>query len=246
MYSNGGTVEFKVCIKCSENKGLEEFAPSYYKGGRINTCRKCSYLFYHKKSYQKKLRASGGLPRAEKLKTEEEKRETRNKRRQIVAEKRKASYIPKPRKGPRLPEGEAKRRKNKRSRDYQKGNPKAKETQRLYHQRVKNNPEVKIRKSLRARLRLVLNGTWKMGKTAESIGCALPELRSYLESLFQHGMTWDNYGQWHIDHIKPVCAFDLEDPKEIEKVNHYSNLRPLWAYENCAKSAQDKLQKFKK
>lgn len=66
-------------------------------------------------------------------------------------------------------------------------------------------------------------------------GCTAEELKTYLESLFQEGMTWDNYGKngWHIDHIRPVSSFK---PEEWEQINHYTNLQPLWAKDNLSKS----------
>jgi hypothetical protein len=46
-------------------------------------------------------------------------------------------------------------------------------------------------------------------------------------------MSWDNYGQWHIDHIRPISSFKQE---EWEQINHYTNLQPLWAEDNLKKS----------
>ena len=58
----------------------------------------------------------------------------------------------------------------------------------------------------------------------------------HLESQFKVGMTWDNYGEWHIDHIKPLAAFDIKDPAQVAEASHYTNLQPLWAMENFTKS----------
>ena len=67
----------------------------------------------------------------------------------------------------------------------------------------------------------------------------------YLENLFTKGMSWENYGKWHIDHIVPIKYFidnyDFSD-FEIQKICfHYSNLQPLWAKENISKN--DKIDK---
>ena len=61
--------------------------------------------------------------------------------------------------------------------------------------------------------------------------------KKYLEAKFQYGMSWENYGEWHVDHIKPCSSFNLEDPEEQKKCFHYKNLQPLWAKDNLAKGA---------
>ena len=55
----------------------------------------------------------------------------------------------------------------------------------------------------------------------------------HIEDNFKNGMSWDNYGEWHIDHIRPISSFPV-DAKPSE-VNALSNLRPLWANENISK-----------
>jgi hypothetical protein len=64
-------------------------------------------------------------------------------------------------------------------------------------------------------------------------GCSAEELKARLESLFSEGMSWDNYGEWHVDHIRPVSSFTAEEAMQI---NHYTNLQPLWAVDNLSKS----------
>ncbi len=70
------------------------------------------------------------------------------------------------------------------------------------------------------------------------MGCSISYYKDYLESKFQEGMTWKNYGVngWHIDHIIPCSAFDLTDPEEVKKCFHYTNTQPLWAKDNRKKS----------
>jgi len=73
--------------------------------------------------------------------------------------------------------------------------------------------------------------------TIELIGVNQKFLRSYLESQFEDGMSWDNYGVngWHIDHIIPCSLFDLTNPEEQKKCFNYKNLRPCWQMENILK-----------
>ena len=70
-------------------------------------------------------------------------------------------------------------------------------------------------------------GKSKEAKTIDLLGYSAIQLKQHLESLFTEGMSWDNYGEWHIDHIKPVSLFDEDTP--IHVVNDLSNLQPLWA-----------------
>ena len=64
------------------------------------------------------------------------------------------------------------------------------------------------------------------------------ELRDHLQRQFVRGMSWDNYGEWHIDHIIPVIAFSVSGPEcpELRKAWALSNLRPLWAKDNLSKN----------
>ena len=75
----------------------------------------------------------------------------------------------------------------------------------------------------------------KINKTLILLGCSVKYFRAYLESKFSDGMTWDNYGKWHIDHIKPCATFDLSIPSEQCACFHYTNMQPLWSMDNYRK-----------
>ncbi len=96
------------------------------------------------------------------------------------------------------------------------------------------DPVHRLRKNLGSRIYLAVKR--KIGKTMELTGCSKEELITHLESKFTEGMTWENYGKWHIDHIRPCASFNLEDPEEQKKCFHWTNLQPLWASDNLAKS----------
>jgi hypothetical protein len=49
-------------------------------------------------------------------------------------------------------------------------------------------------------------------------------------------MSWNNHGQWHIDHVRPCSSFNLLNPEEQQQCFHYTNLQPLWAADNLSKS----------
>ena len=109
-----------------------------------------------------------------------------------------------------------------------------------YHrQRRKADPIYQIISNCRSRLTKVLkNGHYKKTKTFSLIGCSPEFLKTHLELQFKVGMSWDNYGQWHIDHIKPCASFDLSDFSQQAVCFHFSNLQPLWAKENLQKGAK--------
>ena len=102
----------------------------------------------------------------------------------------------------------------------------------------KTDPEYKITRLLRVRLYKALKeqGGHKAQRTIELLGCTIPELKQHLEAKFHQGMTWDNHGEWHIDHIRPCAVFDLTIPKQQQQCFHYTNLQPLWAEDNLQKS----------
>jgi hypothetical protein len=103
-------------------------------------------------------------------------------------------------------------------------------------QYLKNNIQARIAKNLRRRLNRVVKGGYKKGSAVQDLGCSITQLKTHLKSKFQPGMTWDNYGPiWHIDHIKPLSKFNLENRRQLLKACHYTNLQPLFAKENIAK-----------
>ena len=68
--------------------------------------------------------------------------------------------------------------------------------------------------------------------TQTLLGCTWKEAKAHFESLFQEGMSWENHGEWHIDHVRPVASFNQD---ELYLMNHISNLQPLWAEDNLSK-----------
>lgn len=93
----------------------------------------------------------------------------------------------------------------------------------------------RISHSIRTRISSITKNK-KPSSAIKEIGCSVDDLKLHLESKFQIGMTWDNYGKWHIDHIKPLSKFNLLNLEEFKEACHYSNLQPLWAFDNIRKS----------
>lgn len=107
-----------------------------------------------------------------------------------------------------------------------------------YNLKKKKDINFKLACNLRTRLYVSLKNNQKVGSAVRDLGCSIPELKIYLESKFQDGMSWENWGVhgWHIDHIIPLDSFNLQNREEFLKACHYTNLQPLWANENIIKS----------
>jgi len=101
--------------------------------------------------------------------------------------------------------------------------------------RYRYDIQAKLANVLRRRLGKAIKGNFKSGSAVNDLGCSISELKIYLESKFQPNMTWKNYGEWHIDHIKPMGKYNLENRDELLEVCHYSNLQPLWKLDNLSK-----------
>lgn len=93
---------------------------------------------------------------------------------------------------------------------------------------------------LRMRLSMAIRVGEKSGSAVRNLGCTISRLKSHLENQFKEGMSWDNWGRkgWHIDHIKPLSSFDLNDSEQLKIACHYTNLQPLWAFDNISKGAK--------
>lgn len=88
-------------------------------------------------------------------------------------------------------------------------------------------------------IRQALNGTKGYCSWEVLVGYTTEDLIKHLEHQFQSGMTWENYGKWHIDHRIPVVAFNFNTQEDIDFKRCWalSNLQPLWAQENSHKGA---------
>ena len=98
--------------------------------------------------------------------------------------------------------------------------------------------DYRILLNCRRRLCKAVNGICMSETTRDLLGCNMEQLKNHLSSMFLPGMSWENYGQdgWHIDHIIPCAEFDLTNQDQRKKCFHYTNLQPLWAKDNYAKS----------
>ncbi len=110
-------------------------------------------------------------------------------------------------------------------------------------QRIKNNQKKKKYKSThKEKIRKIIskaikgNGYVKNTRAYDILGCDFETFKTHIERQFTDGMNWDNHGLygWHYDHILPVAT--AKSYEDIIRLNHYTNLRPLWASDNLLKS----------
>lgn len=121
------------------------------------------------------------------------------------------------------------------------------EYQSMMHRTSPKQSNFRLKKIARSR---IYNAIKRMGKgkprlryrTEKMIGCTIEQLCKHIESKFKRGMTWENHGtRWHIDHIIPMAHFDLIEESQLLASCHYTNMQPMWAEDNLAKS--DKLER---
>lgn len=115
------------------------------------------------------------------------------------------------------------------------------EKYRTYHTNRARNKfkdiKYRISKSMSASIRQCLLKN-KAGRHWEDlVGYNINELRAHLESLWSNGMTWENYGKWHIDHIIPLSLwfYCFPEDNEFKQCWSLANLQPLWAFDNLSK-----------
>jgi hypothetical protein len=102
----------------------------------------------------------------------------------------------------------------------------------------KNDTLFKLKQILRHRVYIFLKRKKlsKKNKTLDMVGCTPEFLKEYLENKFQPNMSWENYGDWHIDHIIPLN--ESQNENDLYKLCHYTNLQPLWAKDNLSKGCK--------
>ncbi len=203
----------KVCTKCKKEKSVESFSnDKSKKDGKALWCKDCRNKA-DKSRHARNRDAENLLSKLRYVKNKD-----------TILEKQKNYYE------------ENKEDKKAYQRKYRASNKEKINKHNI--QRRESDVQHKLRTSLRSRLNIALRGNQKSGSSVGDLGCSILELKNYLESKFTKGMSWDNHGTsgWHIDHILPLSSFDLENREQLLKACHYTNLQPLWWYENLRKS----------
>lgn len=101
--------------------------------------------------------------------------------------------------------------------------------------RLKSDPQFRLAKYLRNTIYVAIREKAEHAKAIEFLGCSIAFYLEYIGQKFTEGMSWDNYGEWHLDHILPLDQFNLEDREQFLKAAHFSNTQPLWATDNILK-----------
>ena len=102
-----------------------------------------------------------------------------------------------------------------------------------------NNVWARIAQNIRLRNRHIVKriNSVKDETVQKLLGTSRQGFKQHMENLFKSGMTWENHGEWHLDHVKSLDKFkdNLIDEKCINEANHYTNIQPMWAEDNSKK-----------
>ena len=209
----------KKCVTCEITKPFNEFSLNKRKTDGYNCyCKIC-------RNKKEKLRYNNNIEK-------ERQRNRERKRKQYAADPKKAleknkKYEESRKKAQKIWEENNKEYRRKYLNNYSKT-------------RKQKDPVYKTMGNLRIRINKFLSSTNfnKTSKIKELLGTTPLELKKHLENQFIDGMSWENYGEWHIDHIVPLAS--SKTIEDVNKLCHYKNLQPLWAFENLSKGCKTK------
>lgn len=200
----------KVCTKCKIEKLLSEFFKCKNTNDGLNSwCKSCF------KEYQKKY-----------FKANKEAKKEYQKKYYIENKERKKQY-----------QKANKERKKEYDKKYYKVNKEHKKEYQKEYQKERRKTDLlfKLRGNLRKRTWEAFKnkGYSKNTKTQEMLGVDWQVAKNHIERQFTKGMNWNNYGDWHIDHIIPLSS--AKTPQRLKELCHYTNIQPMWAEENLSK-----------
>lgn len=225
----------KICKTCGENKEYTHYRTSNrHKDGHLNECKDCisrkrreyylSNIDKHKENNKRYYdnNKSEICKKIDKSKKKENDKRYYEKNKEIIKEKSKEYYE----KNKDVIKEKSKEYYQKNKEKINKPSDRKRELKRIYYKKRKHQyiwREI-LRKTV-TQLKLNKNQT-----TLDLLGYNYDDLKKNIESKFKRDMTWNNHGDWHIDHIIPISKFKKGTPANI--VNDLRNLRPLWANEN--------------
>lgn len=221
-----------VCNKCGIEKPLSEFYKRCEGVGLYRRCCKKCKLEQDKKRY---------LAKKDEINQRRKKVYLLNK--ELISEKRKAKYREKKQYKDSIHQSNQKYREKhieqcrENSRNWSKSN---KEKRHEYYKLKCQDPFYVYKLNIRSSINNYLKAkgySKNYRKTEDILGCSKLEFMKYIESKFEEGMSWQNHGEWHLDHILPMATAKTEE--EALKLNHYTNFQPLWAIDNLKKGAKN-------
>lgn len=223
-------IENKHCSYCDKWKNLSEYNKCKSAWDNLrNKCKECMKLerirkkdkiTEYNKKYWQKTKDKQTVKHREWYKNNKEKMQEYNK-------KYRAENLEKLKEKDRLY--------NKERRKTEEYKIKHREYRRKYDkEKRKNDINFKLKTNMSRRLREIL-GQKKSKKSIEYFDATIEQIKKHLSDQFVENMTWENYGDWHIDHIIPCNSWNLKDPFEVYCCFNIKNLQPLWATENILK-----------
>ena len=218
----------KTCSKCKIEKSFDLFhKDKTKKNGITSSCKDCHKIYYdNKRGYLTEEQKTKRKERGKLKRSEYEKKYYINNKERILNYAKNHRQINK--------ELYKKYTYEWREKNREKYLIKRKI---IRDERIKNDVLYKLTSVIRTNITQSFkrgkNKFSKPLKTESILGCTIQEFIKYIENKFTEGMTLDNHGKWHLDHIYPVSLAKSEE--EIIKLNHYTNFQPLWAEENIRK-----------
>jgi hypothetical protein len=236
----------KICKKCGINKSLDNYGDNKNnKDGKLIYCKECEKLRaveYRKKNREKVNQSAKNWRNNNPENYKKTIQKYLEKNPNMTSTERIKVY--------RQDENFKKKYSLKRKEYYQNNVEQEREkSKKYYHEnkqiirkknnewkndKRKNDGFYRMKINLRHRLRDYLIGESKGKRTKEIVGLDKIKFKLYIQSKFVDEMSWENYGKWHLDHIKPLCS--AKDNEEALILNHYTNLQPLWAEDNLRKN----------
>lgn len=224
---NGEKLPEATCRQCIKDRAEEKHASITNKtckkcletkdknlfSSKSNTCRKCRQL--HRKNDPKEKEYCSKYYQNNQEKILKAAKNYRDNNKEVIA-KRKSVF-------------------------YQENKDKINMTRKKYvTKRMKEDVGYKISHRLRSRFSAAIKNGKKKDSCIKLLGVSIEEFRKYLESKFEDGMTWENWGNgegcWNLEHIKPIAGFNLENYHEQLECFNWSNMIPLWWSDNKDKS----------
>jgi len=218
----------KQCPKCKQTLDLDQFSKGGCKDGKASWCKPCAVLaaIEWKRNNPDKIKMA-------RTKNKDKKKEQDR----LYYLKNRDKLIAKACAAAKANPEKAAERNRKSSRKHRK--KRSQGTRAWQKMKMATDVQFKLLTNLRCRLRQILKNQPKVGSSVRDLGCSGPELKKHFESLWTEGMSWDNYGnkagQWSMDHIMPLMAFDLTNRQHFLLAFHYLNLQPMWHSENVRK-----------